>query len=148
MPFYQYADLTILGKVLRGDRPGRPQGAEGVWFTDDVWEVVNRCWASQPGNRPSIEDVLQCLEKVSTSWIQPTSRLLAVPSTASLLTRGSSAIITAESTDGSGVSSPPPVPLSQPPEELDPERYLGIVNRVCWTGLPGGFYHDVNLVFH
>ena len=65
IPFHQYATLVIPGKVVKGDRPKRPQGVEGIWFTNDVWEALGRCWTPQPGNRPNIEDVLQCLEQVS-----------------------------------------------------------------------------------
>ena len=61
IPFYQIANWVISCKILRGDRPERPQGAEGVWFTDEVWEVLGFCWATQPESRPSIEGVLQCL---------------------------------------------------------------------------------------
>ena len=79
IPFHQYADLTVPGKVVGGDRPERPQGVEGIWFTDDVWEALGRCWAPQPGNRPNIEDVLRCLEKDSRSSM-PLLPLLAVQS--------------------------------------------------------------------
>ena len=65
VPFYQHADWSIPGKVVEGDRPERPQEAGEAWFTDAVWEISKRCWATQPENRPSIEDVLQCLKKAS-----------------------------------------------------------------------------------
>ena len=71
IPFHQYANLPAAIKVVKGDRPERPQGVEGVRFEDGVWEVIERCWAVQPGNRSSAEEVLQCLEKVSGSWIPP-----------------------------------------------------------------------------
>ena len=80
MPFYQYVNLVIPGKVVAGDRPKRPRGTEGAWFTDDVWEGLGRCWKPQPGNRPNIEEVLWCLEKASRSWTP--SWLLVVQSTA------------------------------------------------------------------
>jgi len=69
VPFYQYGELVIPGKVFAGDRPERPQGAEGACFTSDVWEVLRRCWAPQPANRFNVEDVLLCLEGVSGSWM-------------------------------------------------------------------------------
>ena len=36
-----------------------------------MWELLERCWVAQPRNRPSIRDVLQFLEKVSSSWTPP-----------------------------------------------------------------------------
>ena len=86
MPFYQYVNLVIPGRVVGGDRPKRPRGTEGVWFTDDVWEVLGRCWNPQPGNRPNIEDVLRCLEKASRSWTP--SWLLGVQSEAEKIPSG------------------------------------------------------------
>ena len=86
MPFYQYVNLVIPGKVAKGDRPKRPRGTEGVWLTDDVWEVLGRCWMPQPENRTTIEDVLQCLEKASRSRMP--SLLLAVQSAAEKIPSG------------------------------------------------------------
>jgi len=63
IPFHKDTDLMVFGKVLRGERPSR-----GARFTENLWEMLEQCWASQPNNRPSIEDVLRCLE---TSSILP-----------------------------------------------------------------------------
>jgi len=56
LPFRKHTDLTVFTKVLEGDRP--PRGAR---FTESLWKMLELCWASQLKNRPSIEDVLQCL---------------------------------------------------------------------------------------
>ena len=60
LPFHQHSDLTVFVKVLAGEGPPR-----GVGLTGRLWEVLGLCWMSQPNSRPSIEDVLQCLEGVS-----------------------------------------------------------------------------------
>ena len=57
-PFHQHGDLTVFTKVLEGERPLRGPG-----FTANLWKLLEMCWMSQPNNRPSIEYVLQCLEK-------------------------------------------------------------------------------------
>jgi len=59
LPFHQYGDLTVFTKVLSGERPNR-----GVGFTDSLWKMLKSCWTPRPNKRPSIEGVLQCLEKV------------------------------------------------------------------------------------
>ena len=69
VPFYQDADLVVVVHVAEAKRPERPRGAEGAWFTDDVWMILERCWTRKPWSRPSIKDVLQCVEKASRSWI-------------------------------------------------------------------------------
>ena len=68
MPFHRHQNSVIPGKVVQGDRPERPKGVDGVQFTNDMWEMLERCWAPKPGNRPRIEDVLRCLERGSMSW--------------------------------------------------------------------------------
>ena len=129
IPFLGYSNYAATAKVLRGERPEKPQGVEGDWFTgaSEVWEVLERCWAPQPENRPSIEDVLQHLKKVSGSWIPPSPRLSAVPPTTDSPTWGFSSIVTMASMDGS-------LP-SQPPEKPDQKGSREIVDGVGWTGL-------------
>lgn len=68
VPFQDYSYFAVMRKVLEGERPGRPEGGEGVWFTDDLWEMLGLCWSHQPGDRPTIEDVLECLEQGFTTW--------------------------------------------------------------------------------
>jgi len=67
-PFPDCNDVSVVRKVIEGERPGRPQGREEGWFTDDLWEMLERCWSSQPERRPAIDTVLQCLEQGSTTW--------------------------------------------------------------------------------
>ena len=62
LPFQGHATPAILVKVAQGERPSR-----GVMFTDHLWKILEWCWASQPADRPSIEEALQCLEIVPNS---------------------------------------------------------------------------------
>jgi serine/threonine protein kinase len=79
LPFYKYENFVVPLKVFQGSRPERPDGPEGVWFKDDVWAVLERCWASQPNERPTIKDVLQCLEEASRVWTPPSPQAVAIP---------------------------------------------------------------------
>ena len=133
VPFYQSANWVVSGKVLRGDRPERPQGVEGVWFTDEVWELLGFCWATKPESRPSIEDALQCLGKVSRSWKSLSPQLPAVLSTPNPLTQELSDIITVESMDAGDTS-----PSSLPSEKLDREECAGIVSQVSYPSRTNG----------
>ena len=58
LPFHQHTDWTVVKKVTAGERPPREVG-----FTDGLWKMLEHCWAPQPKDRPSIENVLQCLEE-------------------------------------------------------------------------------------
>jgi len=126
LPFYQLPNRVISGKILRGDRPERPQGEDGVWFTDEVWEVLGSCWMTQPEGRPSIEVVLQCLEGAPKSW-KPSSYQSSVLSATNSLTQELSDIVTVESMDVCDAS-----PSSQPLEMLDREEPARAVNQVSY----------------
>jgi hypothetical protein len=119
VPFYRYANLVIPGMVFDGKRPGRPEGL-GVWFTDDVWAILERCWAHQPDDRPDIKDVLRCLEEVSIVWTPP-PQMVAGPSITDSPTRKTFDLSTEQSTGGGEVSSPSQVAPSQPSEKPPPE---------------------------
>ena len=67
-PFLPCTGFVVMRKVVDGERPGRPQGPEAVWFTDDLWETLGKCWSPQPKVRPSVEVVLKCLERGSAAW--------------------------------------------------------------------------------
>ena len=56
LPFCKDLDLAVACNVVDGERPARE-----AHFADFVWKTLELCWASQPSDRPSIEDVLQCL---------------------------------------------------------------------------------------
>ena len=42
-----------------------------AWFTSDLWEMLELCWATQPGSRPNIKAVLECFVQVSRTWKPP-----------------------------------------------------------------------------
>ena len=70
-PFHGYKNFTASLKVVRGKRPRWEVG-----FEESLWKMLESCWASDPDDRPSIENVLQCLET--------TSNLLEPPAQASI----------------------------------------------------------------
>ena len=122
-PFYQDANFVVFKHVLEGKHPRRPRGVEGAWFTDDVWGLLERCWAWQPDSRPSIRDVLQRLVGVSGSWTLPPPLPVADPPTTDSPTPGSSGSGTEESTNGDDVPPPSQVFVSQPSQKPLPGGY-------------------------
>ena len=67
-PFSNYHNFIVMRKIVEGERPSRPEGEEGVWFTKDLWDMLERCWSPQPEGRPAIDTVLQYLKQGSTTW--------------------------------------------------------------------------------
>ena len=62
VPFAPYRDYVVMRKVIEGERPERPQGEEGIRFTDDMWQTLQQCWTQEPEERPRLEVILGCLE--------------------------------------------------------------------------------------
>jgi hypothetical protein len=60
-PFAKYRHSAIMGAILGGKRPWRPQGKEGELFTDKIWGTLELCWKGQPQDRISASAVLLCL---------------------------------------------------------------------------------------
>jgi len=104
LPFAHHVDLTVVVRVVDGERPRRPQGEERAWFPDGIWSILESSWNPSPGDRPRIKDVLQCLEKVSRSWTPPSPQTIASPPTRNQLTQNSDSS-TEETTDEDEVSS-------------------------------------------
>jgi len=73
-PFAPDKDFVVMRKVIDGERPGRPEGPEGAWFTDELWWMLGMCWATHPDRRPSVQAVLECLERVSGTWEAPSQQ--------------------------------------------------------------------------
>ena len=70
-PFKRFKDVVVMRMVIGGRRPERPNGPEGAWFMDDLWQMLTLCWEPQPESRPSIEVILESLEQASSTWKLP-----------------------------------------------------------------------------
>ena len=60
-PFAHDSFLAVASKVVKGERPERPQGAEGELFTDNIWQMLELCWKPQPRDRINAQGVLLVL---------------------------------------------------------------------------------------
>lgn len=68
VPFYSYISTVVKAKILRGERPERPQTVASQWFTDDIWRLLEGCWRHLPSDRPNVNHVLECLGRASGTW--------------------------------------------------------------------------------
>ena len=65
MPYAQCSPPDATWKILNGEHPSKPQGAEGAWFTTGLWGMLELCWNRQPGDRPTLNVVLRYLQDVT-----------------------------------------------------------------------------------
>ena len=67
-PFEGDWNYMSVVKVVEGKHPERPQGAKGVWLTDELWGVLEQCWSLQPTDRPTAEAICGHLEHHSLRY--------------------------------------------------------------------------------
>lgn len=63
VPFDSLKDTAVIFKIVCGERPEKPAGSRGEWFTAEIWTMLELCWKPQPADRPSSSDILRVLEK-------------------------------------------------------------------------------------
>jgi len=68
LPFEGDWNRMSVVKVVEGKHPGRPQGDKGVWFTDELWGVLEQCWSLQPRDRPTAKAIFGHLEHHSLCY--------------------------------------------------------------------------------
>lgn len=61
-PFASDNEFIVMRKVTEGTHPERPKE---VWFTDDLWRILEQCWSPRLRDRPNIETILACLGRLS-----------------------------------------------------------------------------------
>ena len=54
--------------VLRGERPHRPKNSESLGITDEIWGLLELCWAKEASSRPAADHVVRCLEGAVGHW--------------------------------------------------------------------------------
>ena len=61
MPFHDRTDTAAVVTVITTDeRPSRPGHQQ---LSDQLWEMIERCWRKNPSERPAIREVVTLLEK-------------------------------------------------------------------------------------
>ncbi|KAJ7575874.1 hypothetical protein C8J56DRAFT_1171771 [Mycena floridula] len=65
-PFHLYThDAMILIDLIAGKGPERPTQEEAPSLTDDVWQLIQRCWTHQTSDRPQAREVVEELMKLT-----------------------------------------------------------------------------------
>ena len=73
-PFkHRILEHQVIVDVTAGRRPERPPRREILGLNDSVWNVIQKCWGSDPRIRPTIKYVRDFLGPVSQEWSPPKS---------------------------------------------------------------------------
>ena len=67
-----YWDITNVGGVIHaimeGHRPTKPERAESLGFTGELWRIIQRCWLADASSRPDVRAILSHLNHATWSW--------------------------------------------------------------------------------
>ncbi|KAJ4470808.1 kinase-like domain-containing protein [Lentinula aciculospora] len=75
LPFHHCkTEYTVLCSLMEGERPDRPKNTG--WCTDNIWELVSRCWAQCAQDRPSSDEISKILCKESETKHQQEQEIL------------------------------------------------------------------------
>jgi len=65
LPFYEiWNDAAVVLRVTKGFRPTRPPLDQAPELSNEIWEVMESCWNSNPIERPSVNQVAERLSRV------------------------------------------------------------------------------------
>jgi serine/threonine protein kinase len=60
MPFPNIKRDAVVSRdrTNKGLLPSRPNDLEGgKWVSDDLWDLMERCWSHSPDQRPTMEEI-------------------------------------------------------------------------------------------
>ncbi|KAG6863455.1 hypothetical protein C0993_011404, partial [Termitomyces sp. T159_Od127] len=68
-PFHEFPNqMSVMLSVLRDRKPTRPEASDAAWhkhgLTQQMWRLMEECWASQASKRPSASAVVTRLKKI------------------------------------------------------------------------------------
>jgi len=59
---------SAIAAILSGQRPQKPEAAESLGFTDELWIMVERCWRENWNERLEAKEIVDCLESAAKAW--------------------------------------------------------------------------------
>jgi serine/threonine protein kinase len=66
-PFYNLSNAQVLVNVEKGNRPPRPldDSSRLRGLSDEMWTLIETCWAQEPENRLGVEETVSRLEALA-----------------------------------------------------------------------------------
>ena len=58
----------ITNAIIDGKRPTKPEGAGLLGFNRKLWAIVEQCWKANRDERPTVEEILACLNDATAFW--------------------------------------------------------------------------------
>ncbi|KAF9643107.1 kinase-like protein [Thelephora ganbajun] len=68
-PYWEITnENVVVNIIMNGGRPQKPEAAESLGFTKELWKIVEQCWSADASTRPDVRTVLSHLNHATWSW--------------------------------------------------------------------------------
>jgi len=54
--------------MYKGERPEKPNFDATLGYTEELWEMTTSCWKEDPGDRPTVDCVLETFKSAAEWW--------------------------------------------------------------------------------
>ena len=69
VPFWNLKNESVVIQIAGGKRPPKPQAAEQLGLTAEMWRFIEKCWSGNPSKRPTIDEVVSTLEGFVNGYV-------------------------------------------------------------------------------
>ena len=69
VPFSNMKNVSVVIGIVGGKRPAKPQAAEQLGLTAEMWRCVEKCWSPSPNKRPTIDEVVGAWETFVNRYV-------------------------------------------------------------------------------
>lgn len=71
VPFGNLKNESVVIQISSGKRPSKPQAAEQLGLTAEMWKFIEKCWTGNPSKRPTIDEVVRTWEGFVNRYVVP-----------------------------------------------------------------------------
>ena len=69
VPFGNVKNEAVVIQIAGGKRPAKPQAAEQLGLTAEMWKFIEKCWNANPNKRPTIDEVVRTWEGFANGYV-------------------------------------------------------------------------------
>ena len=73
VPFGNMKNESVVIQIASGKRPAKPQAAEQLGLTAEMWKFIEKCWTPNPNKRPTIDEVVSTWEGFVNGYVVSSS---------------------------------------------------------------------------
>ena len=69
VPFPSLMNGSVVIQLVKGGRPAKPEAAEQLGLTAEMWTFITKCWSTDPSERPTMDEVATAWEGFASAYV-------------------------------------------------------------------------------